>query len=69
MKRPLATALAGAALADQRMNLPSRSGWLEFHQGDVFMMPTGVRDFRFVFKGGETADNCAELAFDHWSRS
>jgi hypothetical protein len=45
------------------------SGWLSFHEGDLFMMPSGVKHFLFVFKGGVTAGNSAEFAFSNWSRS
>jgi hypothetical protein len=45
------------------------SGWLIFHEGDLFMMPSGVKHFLFVFKGGVTAGDCVELAFSDWSRN
>jgi hypothetical protein len=45
------------------------SGWLIFHQGDLFMMPSGVKDFLFVFKGGATDGDSVEFAFSNWSRS
>jgi hypothetical protein len=44
------------------------SGWLIFHQGDLFMMPTGVKQFLFVFKGGKIDGDSVELAFTNWSR-
>jgi hypothetical protein len=47
----------------------SYSGWLIFHQGDLFMMPSGVKQFLFVFKGGATAGDSVMLAFSNWSRS
>jgi hypothetical protein len=45
------------------------SGWLIFHQGDLFMMPSGVKQFLFVFKGGATAGDSVVFAFSNWSRS
>jgi hypothetical protein len=45
------------------------SGWLIFHEGTLFIMPTGVKQFLFVFKGGATADDSVALAFSNWSRS
>jgi hypothetical protein len=45
------------------------NGWLIFHQGDLFMMPSGVKDFLFVFKGGATDGDSVEFAFSNWSRS
>ena len=45
------------------------SGWLIFHQGDLFMMPSGVKNFLFVFKGGATDGDSVVLAFSNWSRS
>jgi hypothetical protein len=45
------------------------SGWLIFHQGDLFMMPSGVKNFLFVFKGGATAGDSVEFAFSNWSRN
>jgi len=45
------------------------NGWLIFHQGDLFVMPSGVKDFLFVFKGGATDGDCVEFAFSNWSRS
>jgi hypothetical protein len=45
------------------------SGWLIFHQGDLFMMPSGVKNFLFVFKGGESDGDSVVLAFSNWSRS
>jgi hypothetical protein len=45
------------------------SGWLIFHQGDLFMMPSGVKQFLFVFKGGATTDDSAVFAFSDWSRN
>jgi hypothetical protein len=45
------------------------SGWLIFHQGDLFVMPPGVKHFLFVFEGGANAGDRVELAFSHWSRS
>jgi hypothetical protein len=45
------------------------SGWLVFHEGDLFMMPLSVKHFLFVFKGGATYDNSVEFAFSNWSRS
>jgi hypothetical protein len=50
-------------------DLFTNSGWLVFHQGDLFMMPSGVKQFLFVFKGGATAGNSVEFAFSNWSRS
>jgi hypothetical protein len=44
------------------------SGWLIFHRGDLFMMPSGVKQFLFVFKGGATDGDSAEFAFSNWSR-
>ena len=37
--------------------------------GDLFMMPSGVKSFLFVFKGGGAGDDRAVFAFAHWSRS
>jgi hypothetical protein len=45
------------------------SGWLIFHEGDLFMMPSGVKHFLFVFKGGATAGDSVELAFSNRSRN
>jgi len=45
------------------------SGWLIFHQDDLFMMPSGVKNFLFVFKGGATDGDNVEFAFSNWSRS
>ena len=45
------------------------SGWLVFHEGDLFMMPLGVKHFLFAFKGGETDGDSVEFAFSNWSRS
>jgi hypothetical protein len=45
------------------------SGWLIFHQGDLFMMPSGVKNFLFVFKGGATDGDSVVLAFTNWSRN
>jgi len=45
------------------------SGWLIFHQGDLFMMPSGVRQFLFVFRGGETNGDSVVLEFSNRSRS
>jgi hypothetical protein len=47
----------------------SLSGWLSFHQGDLFMMPQGVKQFLFVFKAGAIAGDSVELEFSNWSRS
>ena len=44
------------------------NGWLIFHQGDLFMMPSGVKQFLFVFKGGATDGDSTEFAFSNWSR-
>jgi hypothetical protein len=44
------------------------NGWVIFHQGDLFMIPSGVKDFLFVFKGGEAVGDSAEFAFSNWSR-
>jgi hypothetical protein len=53
---------------DPNLSLTS-DGWLIFHEGDLFMMPSGVKRFLFVFKGGATADDSIVLAFSNWSRS
>jgi len=45
------------------------SGWVMFHQGDLFVMPPGVKHILFVFKGGATDGDSAEFAFSNWSRS
>jgi hypothetical protein len=45
------------------------SGWLIFHEGDLFMMPSGVKHFLFVFKGGATPDDSVVFAFSNWSRN
>jgi hypothetical protein len=45
------------------------SGWLIFHEGDLFIMPAAVKHFLFVFKGGATDGDNVELAFSNWSRS
>jgi hypothetical protein len=45
------------------------SGWLIFHQGDLFMMPKGTKTFLFVFKGDETDGDSVVLVFSNWSRS
>jgi hypothetical protein len=45
------------------------SGWLVFHEGDLFMIPSGVKHFLFVFKGGATDGDSVVLAFSNWSRS
>jgi hypothetical protein len=42
------------------------SGWLIFHEGDLFIMPSGVKHFLFVFKGGANTGNGAEFAFSSW---
>jgi hypothetical protein len=45
------------------------SGWLIFHQGDLFIMPSSVKNFFFVFKGGATDGDSVVLAFTNWSRN
>jgi hypothetical protein len=45
------------------------NGWLIFHQGDLFLMPSDVKDFLFVFKGGATDSDSVEFTFSNWSRS
>lgn len=45
------------------------SGWLIFHEGDLFMMPSGVKSFLFVFKAGATERDSVALSFSNWSRS
>ncbi len=45
------------------------SGWLLFHEGDLFMIPSGVKHFLFVFKGGAADGDSVVLAFSNWSRS
>ena len=45
------------------------SGWLIFHEGDLFMMPSGVKHFLFVFKGSAATDDSAVFAFSNWSRT
>jgi hypothetical protein len=62
------------ALSDEQRSIfltggTTFSGWLSFHQGDLFMMPSGVKRFLFVFKGGATPDDTVEFAFSNWSRS
>ena len=47
----------------------TNSGWLVFHQGDLFMMPSGVKQFLFVFKGGATDGDSVVLAFSNWWRN
>lgn len=47
----------------------SISGWLSFHEGDLFMMPQGVKQFLFIFKAGAGAGDSVELEFSDWSRS
>jgi hypothetical protein len=44
------------------------SGWLIFHEGDLFIIPPNVKQFLFVFKGGGTAGDSVVLAFSNWSR-
>ena len=64
-----ATIGTNGAPMPQGSDLAIYSGWLMFHQGDLFVMPREVKHFHFVFKGGAAAGDSADFAFSNWSRS
>jgi hypothetical protein len=66
--------LAPANFDDGRSFLSTGSfskfvGWKIFHEGDLFMMPSGVNNFLFVFRGGATYDDGVVLKFSSRSRN